>query len=190
MRSAALLLTVGACSVVSQHRVRPDYDAVDRTRTVRLVVVVAPVPEEGAPVGDLVGLITQRYANHHRDFIVKRHAVAESIPDDACGGGTEGVLHVAPVLDRQGDGVDASVQARLKRCRDGQEVWAASGAGNWDSEDEHVAELTDLYVDELGETVRPYVAPCFHLLRAVLDTLPRPSLPDDDAVMEKIELGE
>jgi probable lipoprotein (TIGR04455 family) len=190
MRRTALLLLIGACSIVTQHRVRPDYDAVDRTRTVRLVVLVTPIPQGGAVVGDLVGLITQRYANHHRDFIVRGHRVADSMPGDACTDGVEGVLHVSPMLDRQGEDVDASVRARLTRCRDGQEVWSASGEGSWQSRGEHVAELTDSYVAELGETVRPYVAPSFHLLRAVLDTLPRPELPDDDAVMEKIELGE
>jgi len=186
----ALVVALGSCSVVTQHRVRPDYHAVDRRQTVRLMVVVAPAPAAGAEVGDLAGLITRRYANHHRDFIVRGHIVAEAIPDDACANGTEGILHVTPVLERTGEDVDASVRARLTRCRDGQEVWSASGEGSWSSEDEHVAELTDNYVGELGEVVRPFVAPCFHLLRAVLDTLPRPELPDDDAVMEKIELGE
>jgi probable lipoprotein (TIGR04455 family) len=38
------------------------------------------------------------------------------------------------------------------------------------------------------EHVRPWVAPSFHLLRAVLETLPRPKLTTDEQIMEKIEL--
>jgi probable lipoprotein (TIGR04455 family) len=192
-RAAAAVLVLGACAacgaVRAQH-VRPDYDEVDRVRTVRLTVVVAPLPEGGAAVGELVALVARRYVNHHRDFIARRHVAAEVMPADACAGGAEGVLALRPVLARGGEEVEAAVDGRLTRCRDGEEVWSARATGKWGSDDAELGELTARYASELGEGVRPYVAPSFRLLRAALDTLPRPALADDAAVMEKIELGE
>jgi probable lipoprotein (TIGR04455 family) len=188
-RLALGAVVLAGCSTVKGVRVRSDYDAVDRTRTVRLTVVVAPLPEGGAPVGELGALVARRYVNQHRDFIVRRQLAAAALPADACQS-AEGVLHLEPVLRREGRSVRAELHARLTRCRDGEEVWSAQGAGTWDSDDDQLKELTKRYVEELGEAVRPYAAPAFRLLRAVLDTLPRPKLPDDAAVMEKIDLGE
>ncbi len=192
MRSSllALPLALAACSAVRHASVRPDYPQEDRTRTVRLVVVVAPLPAGREDLGALWGRMARRWANHHRDFIVKGDRAAPELPEDACGEGIEGVLHLAPEVGRAGGDVSVSVRARLSRCRDGQTVWEAEAAGTWPSEDEHLVRLSDRYATELGEEARPHVAPTFRLLRETLATLPRPYLATDDDVMEKIEMGE
>jgi len=43
------------------------------------------------------------------------------------------------------------------------------------------------YVTELGEEVRPYVAPTYHLMKATLDAMPKPQL-DENGKGEKIDL--
>jgi probable lipoprotein (TIGR04455 family) len=195
MKRAAIcgaVAVLAGCSAVKQVRLRDDYAQVDQTRTKRLVVVTAPLPDGNEKVGALWSLIAQRYANLHRDFLVKKGATAGAPLSDvkaSCVEGIEGVLWLKPEVKRAGGGVEAAVDAQLLRCSDGQEVWGAKAAGSWDSADPHLAETTEQYVAKFGEDVRPYVAPTFLLLRATLDTLPKPILTDED-VAEKIELEE
>lgn len=194
-----LLLPLLACSAVKMQRVREDYDAVDRQQTKRLLVSVAPAPANEEKVRELWRVLARRYVNQKRDFLVRERpeetlgaeATAGFDPLSLCAASEnlEGVLHLEPAVKREGDGVEGSVLARLLRCRDGQEVWAALAEASFDSKDEDLAALTEQYVEELGAEVEPYVAPSFHLLKAALDTLPRPVLSEED-IDEKIELGE
>jgi len=178
------LALLGGCGAVQGSSVRPDYETEDATKTVRLAVVTAST----TPAAPLWSRIARRYANHHRDFIAKEEHVAQT-PLERCTDGIEGVLWLKPVARLEGEGAQLSTHAQLLRCRDGQEVWRAQGGGSWPSADPTIFELRRQYVEELGASVEPWVAPVFHLLRAVLDTLPKPRL-DEDGIMEKIELGE
>lgn len=185
----ALLFASSACGVVKNVRLRDDYDAVDKTKTLRLAVVTAPFTAGGEKTAMLYSKIARSYANHHRDFLAKTATASAAVPLDRCGEGIDGVLQLAPDLAQDGDYVTAAVDAQFYRCRDREEIWSARGAGTWISKDPNVSEVISKYVDELGEEVRPYVAPVFHLLRAVLEELPRPVLSDTE-VIEKIELGD
>lgn len=194
----ALALT-SACSAVKMQRVREDYETEDRQRTKRLLVSVAPAPAGDEQVRELWRVIARRYVNQKRDFIVRERpeetlqaeAAANFSPLSLCPSSEnlEGVLHLEPDVKREGGGVEGSVMARLLRCRDGEEVWAARAEASFPSDDEDLKEVTTQYVDEFGEALGPYVAPSFRLLKAALDTLPRPELSESD-VDEKIELGE
>jgi probable lipoprotein (TIGR04455 family) len=183
------LVALSACGAVRKSAVRPDYEAVDKTRTVRLVVSVSPLPARDVALGSLVGRIARKYVNDKRDFIVKRDAAGEAEPEGLCADGVEGVLRLAPVLTRQGEGVEAEVKGALVRCRDGETVWSAEAGGTWPSEDSLYVATADHYGAQLGEGVRPYVGPVFRLLQATLDTLPAPAL-DDAGKLEKIELDD
>jgi probable lipoprotein (TIGR04455 family) len=185
-----LLLLLAACSPVRQTRLRDDYAADDRTRTVRLKIVVAPLPEGGQDVGDLWAMMARSHVNQHRDFIVTEDLAAAEVPADACAEGIEGLLRLEPDVKRAGDGVEAGVKARLTRCRDGEEVWAAEAAGSWDSDDDDLEGVRAHWVQELGEPVSAYVVPSFRLLTATLDELPRPAFPSEAYAREKINLGE
>ncbi|MHB8877053.1 MAG: MXAN_6521/LA_1396 family lipoprotein [Myxococcaceae bacterium] len=187
----AAALAAPGCSAVKMHRVRPDYEQVDKTRTKRLVVVTQPLPDGQEKVGQLFSLVARRYVNQKRNFIVKKDLAQAGAfqPAALCGEGLEGVLWLQPTLKRAGEGVEASVRAMLLRCSDGQEVWAADAGGSFASTDELLKQVTADYAAELGAEVTAYVAPAFNLLRPTLDTLPDPVLTDDD-VTEKIELGE
>jgi probable lipoprotein (TIGR04455 family) len=184
-----VLALLSACGAVRKSSVRPDYEAVDKTKTVRLVVSVSPLPAGDAALGALVGRIARKYVNDKRDFIVKRDAAGEAEPEGLCGEGVEGVLKLAPVLKQAGAGVEAEVRGALVRCRDGETVWSAEAGGTWPSEDSLYVATADHYGAALGEGVRPYVGPVFRLLQATLDTLPTPAL-DDAGKMEKIELDD
>lgn len=188
------LAMLAGCATVKSHRLRPDYETVDKTQVKRLAVVTQPLPDGKQAVGDLWSLIARRYVNQNRDFIAKANTALSGAPQDAtfkaqCAEGIEGILWLSPDVKQAGKGVEASVKAQLLRCRDGEEVWAAEAAGSWPSEDARYKELTAQYTGELGPEVTPYVAPTFRLLSATLDTLPKPALSDAD-VNEKIELGE
>ena len=190
------LFTVGAamwlssaCSTVSQVHIRPDYEQVDRDQTFRLEVLTSPLPEGSEETGRMWSLITARYVNHHRDFIARTASASAELPGDLCGSGVEGVLHLHPEVRPDGDGYALRVEGRLFRCRDKATIWSATAAGSWSSDDPELMEMTRTYAIELGEQVEAHVAPTFRLLRALLDTLPRPVLTRDDDVMEKIELS-
>src|SRR5262249_18764498 len=55
------------CATVKHASTRPDYDAEDKTKTVRIAVVTSPIPDADPKEGLLFSRIAQRYANHHRD---------------------------------------------------------------------------------------------------------------------------
>lgn len=187
-----LLAVASGCSTVRMHRLRADYETVDQQRVKRLVVVTQPLPDGGAEAGELMSLLARRYVNQKRDFIAREHRSQDGSAFDAqahCGEGLEGVLWLKPLVTRRDAGVEASLSARLFRCADGEEVWAAEGGGSWPSKDASMVEVTAHYVAEVGPAVEPYVAPFQHLLGPVLDTLPNPVLSEDDKT-EKIELGE
>ncbi|MCB9646915.1 MAG: MXAN_6521/LA_1396 family lipoprotein [Deltaproteobacteria bacterium] len=188
----AILALAGAaaCGPVKHATIRPDFDQVDRTRLLRLAVVTAPLPAGSEAVGNMWSLMARRYVNHHRDFIAKVEVAAAEVPEGVCEEGLDGVLHLAPRLEAKGEGAEALVEGRLFRCADGVEVWRAEAGGSWPSRDENVQTVIAEYTDELGPEVTPFVAPSFHVLRALLDTLPRPVLERDEDILEKIEVGE
>lgn len=182
------LLLVTACSAVRHSSIRPDYDEVDRLKTLRVAVVTSPIPGGDESLGLLWSEIARRYINDKRDFIASEQLTADVVPAEVCDGHIEGVLHLAPEMERKGKGIETSVNARLYRCRDGETIWEAEGGGSWASNDDLFTDTANFYAEEYGPEVIPYVAPVFRLLRAVLDTLPYPKLVDDDAIIEKIEL--
>ena len=186
---AAALWLSSACSTVSQVHIRPDYEQVDRSQTFRLEVLISPLPEGSEALGRMWSLMAGRYVNHHRDFIAGAARASADLPEDLCGGGIEGVLHLRPEVRPDGDGYALGVHGRLFRCRDRETIWSATGAGSWPSDDPQLVEMTRAYGAELGEQIQAHVAPTFRLLRALLDTLPRPVLTRDEDVMDKIELS-
>ncbi|MFP2930456.1 MXAN_6521/LA_1396 family lipoprotein [Pyxidicoccus sp. 3LG] len=185
---------LAACSTVKNHRLRPDYEQVDKQQVKRLVVVTQPLPDGKPAVGELWSLVARQWVNQNRDFIVKSNLALPERPAEMsfkglCVEGIEGVLWLDPSIRLKGDGAEAEVKAKLVRCRDGEEVWAAEAGGSWDSQDEDYAQRTAQYVQELGAEVAPYVVPTSKLLGATLNTLPNPQLNEADTD-EKIELGE
>ena len=193
MKRSALVLLAGAwaaaaCSPVSGVQLRSDYEAVDRTETVRLHVAVAPLPAEATPVAAMWAHMARDYTNHHRDFLVISGLADAKVPAGICAGDMQGVLELTPSVRRADDEVALVVIAHLKRCRDGQTIWRAQGAGQWPSKDEQLLEVRRRYEARFGPSIGPYVAPSWRLLRAVLAELPRPKLTRDEDVMAKIEL--
>jgi probable lipoprotein (TIGR04455 family) len=189
-RLEPLLLLLTACSTVDHSSVRSDYDEADKQQTVRLVAIAAPAPNGDEALGMLAAKITQRYANHHRDFVVKAARTGDALPEDRCEAPMQGVLEVAMTLDGGGDEVGVTADVKLVRCRDGEQVWSAGGSGSWPTTDPQISQVIAQYREELGDEVAPFVPAVFHLLRALLDTLPYPELVDDDLIMEKIELAD
>ncbi|MFZ5468242.1 MAG: MXAN_6521/LA_1396 family lipoprotein [Myxococcota bacterium] len=190
-RFLLFLFLLAGCATVKMHRVRADYDTVDKHRTKRLVVITQPLPDGSQKAGELFSLVARRYVNQKRDFLVKEHrAQAEAAsPTSLCAEGLEGVLWLAPTVTRKEAGFEAALFGRLLRCTDGEEVWAAEAGGSFPTRDEALEEVTAQYEQELGAEVGPYVPVAFHLLRPTLDTLPKPQLTSEEQD-EKIELGE
>lgn len=186
-----LVAVSSSCSVVKRAYVRDDWQATDAAAVKRLAVVVQPLPEGQAKAGEAFARIARRYVNQKRDFLVKVERFEDTAPELAslCGGddAIEGVLWLHPTLVAKGDGFEASLAASLVRCADGREAWAADAGGSFPVKDDGLVEVTGVYVRELGPEVERYVPVAMNLLRPVLDTLPQPTLTEDD-LTEKLGL--
>ena len=186
---AALVLV--SCTPLKSAFVRDDWAKDDAPHVKRLAVVVQPLPDAKQKAGEAWARIARRYVNQKRDFLVKKE-VSQPTPVDlgaVCGGedAIEGVLLINPTLTAKGDGFEVEVQAVLQRCRDGREAWKASAGGSFAAKDKLLVEVTQVYVQEFGEEVAPYVPPAMNVLRPLLDTLPQPVLTEAD-LDEKLTL--
>lgn len=177
------------CSSVSNVWVTDDFKTAHRTKTYRLNVVSEGLAKD-AKLDELWTRMAQRWVNHHRDFIAKRRTMVAADGAKLCTGDTQAVLWLKPAVTRKGDEVQASAQAGLFACPDGQRIWTAQASGAWPVADEQLTATQQKYVRELGAAVGPFVPATFRLLRELLDSLPRPKLVKDDDVMEKIEVNE
>ncbi len=190
----ALLFATGCAGVVKQAHVRDDWETAHRDQVKRLFILVQPLPDGKGAVGEMWAAIAARHVDLKREFIIKE---LKALPEDsqdplaaACGGGdVEAVLHLRPQVVRSGSGAEASLDATLRRCADGLELWRASSAGAWGMKDKKLTETIAGYTREFGPEVEPYVVASWHLLRSTLDTLPEPLLSEEDQ-LEKIEHGQ
>ena len=187
---AALLLAGSACSSVGFSRVADDFDKAHRSSLFRLHVVVAPAPAGDARVGAMMAKMAQRHANQHRDYIAKAVSVGGSLEAGACSEGIEGLLHLTGTVVRTDNGADVHLVGRLLRCSDNAIVWEADVDDDWDAADDNLVQVRAQYARENGASVEPFVAPVFHAVRALLDTLPRPKLEKEADIDEKIEVGQ
>jgi probable lipoprotein (TIGR04455 family) len=185
-----LVASSAACSSVGFSRVADDFGTAHQSSLFRLHVVVAPAPAGDVRVGEMTAKMAQRYVNQHRDYIAKAVSVASQLEASACGDGIEGVLHLHASALRNEDGAQVHMVGRLLRCSDNVIVWEADVADEWDADDANLIQVRAQYVRENGASVEPFVAPIFHALRGLLDTLPRPKLEKEADIDEKIEVGQ
>jgi probable lipoprotein (TIGR04455 family) len=177
--------------VIREARLRPDYDKVDKLQTKRLAVITQPLPEGVQSLGDMWSVMARRQVNLKRQFIVKETAATVEAfePRSRCKAGIEGILWLKPNVRRDGKYMFTGVEATLFRCSDGSVIWEAEGAGRWPQKDDEVQQVTATYVKEFGPDVETYAGPTFHLLKALVDSMPDPVLDEKDKD-EKIELGD
>jgi probable lipoprotein (TIGR04455 family) len=190
----ALALAATGCGPKVQTWLRDDYATVDSKVVKRLTVVVASTPNGDAKQAEMWALLARRYVNQHRNFLVKMQTSApdwtvESACNPPANGPIEGALLLTPAVQKQEADVQIDLPAKLVRCRDREPVWTGEVHGKWASADETVAALKEHYVKELGAGIEAWVAPAFLALKALVATMPQPTLSDDEQ-MEKIELGE
>ncbi len=158
--------TLAGCSALKMSRLSDEW-RLDKDRVKRLVVVTAPLAAGDEKVAEMWSTLAARYVDLKRNFIIKDKTLSAEAPPDVTGlciEGVEGVLWLRPELRREGNGAEAQVQARLLRCLDQQEIWAADAAGSWRSDEPKLEQTIALYVEEYGSgspTVR-----CAELLRA------------------------
>jgi len=186
---AALLLI--SCTPLKSYVVRDDWATADAPNVKRLAVVVQPLPDAKEKAGEAWARIARRYVNQKRDFLVKKEVTQAGAVElsSICGGedAIEGVLLINPTLTAKGDGFEIDVNGVLQRCSDGQASWKGSAAGSFPSKDKLLVEVTNVYVQEFGDEVAPYVPPALNVLRPLLDTLPQPKLSEAD-LEEKLTL--
>lgn len=172
-------------------RLRDDWVTVDQGRIKRISVVVQPLPDGNEKVGAMFARVARRYVHMKRNFLVKADVARAEAADRSadCTDGMDGVLWLDPKVSLVGDGAQANVKAKLVRCADGEEVWAAEAGGSFKQKDPMLTEVAANYANENGAEVEPYVASAMNVLRPMLDTLPDPKLTEEDE-NEKMTLDE
>lgn len=90
-------------------------------------------------------------------------------------------------LDLAGNSVQLQVESRLIDCETGLLVWRAVGANSYATEDGDLEQTIRGYANRYGEGTRPYVAGFFLLARKLFESMPDPTLSEDD-IIEKIEI--
>lgn len=190
-RLVLLSMLLAGCSVVKSAKVSDDWAARRAQHLKRLEVVVAPLPAGNQRAGEAMARIARRYVNQKREFLVKAELATAHLdaPRALCGGDEhiEGLLILEPDFQPKGEGFEATMRAKLLACDDFTTGWNASAAGSFPSKDERLVEVTQVYEQEFGPEVQPFIPPFFNLLRPVLDTLPQPTLDEQD-IEEKLTL--
>jgi probable lipoprotein (TIGR04455 family) len=190
---AALL---SSCAVLKKSTTSPQWQLGDNVK-VKRIAVVTMMPEGLEPkAAEVMARVARRYVNLKRDFLVKQERVLPmsqaSTVANSCGGddGIEGVLALrfdTFAAVPESSSFDATVNGALLRCADLAPSWTADAAGRFDRDDSKLVEVIQVYVREMGDVVRRYVAPAHNLLRPLLDALPNPVLTESDKE-EKLSL--
>lgn len=191
MRTLLFLLLLTSCSVVKSSRIADSWDSTDKNKLKRITVIVQPLPDGNEKVGAMFARVARRYVHMKRNFLVKADAPKVQPIDrtSECADAMDGILWLEPAVKALGDGIEANVKAKLLRCSDGVELWAAEAGGSFNSYDEGLKEVAANYGRENGAEVERYVPAAMNVLRPMLDTLPQPELTDAD-VEEKMTLDE
>lgn len=184
-----LAIALTACGPSVDSFVRADYPQVDARSVKRIALIVTPPPGGDEATGRMWSLVARRWANQHRNFIVKRNTTTLTFDRAAACAGMQGVIRLDPGVKPDGDGFSVELDAELLRCTDGERIWSAQVAGSFEGNDENVQAMREVYEREVGAGVGPQVAAAIHSVRAAFETLPQPVLTEDEE-MEKIELGE
>jgi probable lipoprotein (TIGR04455 family) len=187
----ALFVVFASCSVVRMSYLAGDWETNGRDTLKRIGVVVQPLPDGSEKTGAMLARVARRYVHMKRNFLVKSDVAKAAEPDRGaeCEGGLDGLLWLKPTAKAVGDGVELDVKAKLQRCTDGAEVWAAEAGGSFKPYDEGLKEVAATYGRENGPEVERWVPAAMNVLRPMLDTLPDPQLTEAD-VEEKMTLDE
>lgn len=181
--------------VVSNTYLKESYDDAERNRYKRIALYAAADPALDPNVAALYLGMLRDYLAHHREFIIVGGGVrpATAAKPAVCGERFAGVapdaaLAIAlPELARtRGESVRIRAQAALFSCADGERLWAAEGAGEWDVRDDSLQGAMRAYAGRYGEDAGEFTPAFWRMTRALYDSLPGPELSGDD-IDQKIE---
>jgi probable lipoprotein (TIGR04455 family) len=182
-----LLAACAACSSIETAWVRAGYDA-NATAAVKHIAVVAWAPPEYPELANVLANVAADRVKLKLNYLVHSAAPAARGWSEACGE-LEGVLAIQALnVAKHEGGMELAIAAELYSCKTGALIWRAQAHDTADATDSDLVELVQSYVRQLGDAAAPYATAAFLVLRDILDTLPNPTLTDDE-VMEKIELG-
>ena len=183
----ALLASVACGSAVETAWVKAGYQPASET-AIKRIVVAGWAPAEHERLAQVLSTVASDRIKLKMNYLVFDTAVLTRGWSDACGE-AEGVLSIHALdVKSNNDDLGLHVVAELHSCKTGALVWRAEGLDDADPGDEDLTQLTQSYVSQLGADAARYAVAVFLVLRDMLETLPDPTLTDDD-ILEKIELG-
>lgn len=188
-KNIALLLafSLGACSSVDHAYLSRSYNA-KADDAIKRIAVAGWSSTEHPEVGELLARIGSDLVKLRKNYLVYEPVALKRDFGEACGD-LQGVLSLrAQDIQVEAGTVTARVVAELHRCVDGRLVWRAEAQDAVASSDADLANLTGVYVRQMGAAAERFAAPMFALVQDLIQTLPDPEL-NDEEVIEKIELG-
>lgn len=192
---ALALVGLATSCVVSNTYLKPGYADAERQRYKRIALYAEADPALDPNVAALYLGMLRDFLAHHREFIIVGGGVrpATTAKPAVCGERFAGVapdaaLSIAfPELIRtRGESVRIRAQAGLISCQDGERLWAAEGAGEWDVRDDSLQGAMRAYAGRYGEDAGEFTPAFWRMTRALYDSLPGPELDGDD-IDQKID---
>jgi probable lipoprotein (TIGR04455 family) len=185
-RALVIALLAAGCSSVNDQWVRAGYGA--GPDLLKRIAIVAWAPAEHARLAETLAMVATDRVKLKLNYLVYASGPMQRGWSDACADKVEGVLAIQTLAaGTNGKETGLALATELYSCKTGALLWRAEAADTADVDDADLVELTKSYVEKLGQEAAGYAAASFLVLRDMLDTLPNPTLTDDE-LMEKIEL--
>ncbi len=183
--AVALLATAGCASAIDSKYLLAGYDGGHDDAVKRITVAAWATDPK---LAELAAAIGTDFVKLRKDYLVYPPVVLGRDIGEACAE-RDGVLVIRVLAAHEADDeASARLSAELYRCSNGQLVWRAEGADEEEMDDEDLTHLTEVYVRNMGPLARRYAAVLFVLTQELMQSLPNPTL-NDDEVLERIELG-
>ncbi len=184
-----------ASCVVSNTYLKDGYADAERNRYKRIALYAEADPALDPNVAALYMGMLRDFLAHHREFIIVGGGVrpAASPKPAVCAERFSGVapdaaLQIAlpEAAHTRGESVRLRARAALFSCVDGERLWSAEGAGEWDVRDDALLGATRAYSGRYGEEAGEYTPAFWRMTRALYDSLPGPELAGAD-IDQKID---
>lgn len=190
---AAVTLSSG-CAVRSSY-VKPDFDRTDRLTLKRLSVGATPLAGAPKNAAALLARMSRRFIHMRKDYIVvhdgelKDAAAWKELCDDE-DNEVQGVVRVMMRhIEQDDDDLSVDMVVDLLRCDSKALVWKVELSDTNEKGDEDLSQLAKVYKREFGDAAETYAGPFFIAVQAAFDSLPSPTLTDEET-MEKISMDE
>jgi probable lipoprotein (TIGR04455 family) len=150
------------------------------------VAIAAWAPENN--ISNVLLAVGTDFIKQYKNFVVRKSQIINRDWSDLCDSKVQGVVLLRVLKSEiQNDDLDLHITAELFDCQSGALVWRSESRGKRAQTNANLKELVAIYVNRLGDSAQQYTAPVFVLLQPLMRSMPSPTPPTDEEVMEILE---